>query len=167
MVPGEHPHNFEYRNTVSVRAFTRQMELLTRWPDDWTEGWVEAMTAVARDEANHLAQVMRLLLSFLEDPQAPSAALTALAHRTDRKFIDHLLRKIGSEPSVHAKPNLKHVESFTWLKGNMSLLAELDDAGQHSAVQLIVASGMPRAAVFQVLAQLAAIGKVGGRRAAV
>src|SRR5262249_28976257 len=30
--------------------------------------------------------VMRLLLSFLEDPQAPSAALTALAHRTDRKF---------------------------------------------------------------------------------
>jgi HEAT repeat protein len=111
--------------------------------------------------------VMRLLLSFLEDPHAPSAALTALAHRTDRKFIDHLLRKIGSEPSVHAKFNLKHVESFTWLKGETSLLANLDDAGQHSAVQLIVASGMPRQAVFLVLAQLATRGKLGGRRAAV
>lgn len=111
--------------------------------------------------------VMRLLLSFLEDPQAPSAALNSLAHRSDRKFIDHLLRKIGSEPSVHAKFNLKHIESFIWLKGDMSLLADLDDAGQHSVVQLVVASGMPRAAVFHALSHLIARGKVGGRRAAV
>src|SRR5438132_10894392 len=37
------------------------MELMTRWPNDWLEGWVETMTAVARDEAAHLAQVTRLL----------------------------------------------------------------------------------------------------------
>jgi tRNA-(ms[2]io[6]A)-hydroxylase len=37
------------------------MELMTRWPNDWLPGWVETMTAVARDEAVHLAQVTRLL----------------------------------------------------------------------------------------------------------
>jgi tRNA-(ms[2]io[6]A)-hydroxylase len=37
-------------------------ELLTRWPGDWLPGWVETMTSVARDEAAHLAQVMRILL---------------------------------------------------------------------------------------------------------
>lgn len=37
------------------------MELMTRWPTDWVPGWVEALTAVARDEAAHLAQVVRLL----------------------------------------------------------------------------------------------------------
>jgi tRNA-(ms[2]io[6]A)-hydroxylase len=48
---------------LEKKAATNAMELLTRWPDDWLDGWVEAMTAVARDEAVHLAQVMRLLLS--------------------------------------------------------------------------------------------------------
>jgi tRNA-(ms[2]io[6]A)-hydroxylase len=47
---------------LEKKAATNAMELLTRWPDDWLDGWVEAMTAVARDEANHLAQVTRFLL---------------------------------------------------------------------------------------------------------
>jgi len=47
---------------LEKKAATNAMELLTRWPNEWTEGWVETMTAVARDEAVHLAQVMRLLL---------------------------------------------------------------------------------------------------------
>ncbi len=38
------------------------MQLLERWPQEWVPGWVETMTAVARDEAAHLAQVTRLLL---------------------------------------------------------------------------------------------------------
>jgi tRNA-(ms[2]io[6]A)-hydroxylase len=38
------------------------MELLTRWPGEWLPGWVETMTSVARDEAAHLAQVIRLLI---------------------------------------------------------------------------------------------------------
>lgn len=46
---------------LEKKAATNAMELLTRWPNDWNEGWVETMTAVARDEAAHLAQVVRLL----------------------------------------------------------------------------------------------------------
>jgi tRNA-(ms[2]io[6]A)-hydroxylase len=48
---------------LEKKAAVNALELLTRWPDDWLDGWVETMTAVARDEANHLAQVVRLLLA--------------------------------------------------------------------------------------------------------
>ncbi len=47
---------------LEKKAATNAMELLTRWPNDWVDGWVEIMTAIARDEAVHLAQVMRLLI---------------------------------------------------------------------------------------------------------
>src|SRR5581483_984783 len=47
---------------LEKKAANNAMELLTRWPSDWTEGWVETMTSVARDEAVHLAQVTQILL---------------------------------------------------------------------------------------------------------
>ena len=48
---------------LEKKAATNALELLTRWPDDWLDGWVEAMTAIARDEVTHLAQVTRFLQS--------------------------------------------------------------------------------------------------------
>ena len=46
---------------LEKKAANNAMELMTRWPGDWVPGWVETMTAVARDETAHLAQVVRLL----------------------------------------------------------------------------------------------------------
>jgi tRNA-(ms[2]io[6]A)-hydroxylase len=46
---------------LEKKAANNALELMTRWPGDWTPGWVETMTAVARDEAAHLAQVVRLI----------------------------------------------------------------------------------------------------------
>jgi tRNA-(ms[2]io[6]A)-hydroxylase len=46
---------------LEKKAANNAMELLTRWPGDWTPGWVETLSGVARDEAAHLAQVVRLL----------------------------------------------------------------------------------------------------------
>jgi tRNA-(ms[2]io[6]A)-hydroxylase len=46
---------------LEKKAATNALELLTRWPGDWVPGWVETMTSVARDEAAHLAQVIRIL----------------------------------------------------------------------------------------------------------
>jgi tRNA-(ms[2]io[6]A)-hydroxylase len=48
---------------LEKKAATNALELLTRWPGDWLDGWVEAMTGVARDEVGHLAQVVRILSS--------------------------------------------------------------------------------------------------------
>lgn len=48
---------------LEKKAATNALELLTRWPNDWLDGWVEAMTGVAKDEVVHLAQVTRLILN--------------------------------------------------------------------------------------------------------
>lgn len=48
---------------LEKKAATNAMDLLTQWPSDWVEGWVETMTAVARDETAHLARVTRILLA--------------------------------------------------------------------------------------------------------
>lgn len=47
---------------LEKKAANNAMELMTHWPDDWTPGWVEMMTGIAREEAAHLAQVVRLLI---------------------------------------------------------------------------------------------------------
>ena len=47
---------------LEKKAANNALELMTRWPTDWVEGWVQTMTGVARDEAAHLAQVTRILM---------------------------------------------------------------------------------------------------------
>lgn len=110
--------------------------------------------------------ILRLLLSFLEDPHAPSAAVSVLSRRSDRPFIDHLLRKVGYEPSSVAAQNLRRMENISWLRGDTALLDDLDDAAQHSVVQIAMASGMKRLEVFGTIKHLLLHGKLGGRRAA-
>src|SRR3954447_1697345 len=47
---------------LEKKAATNALELLNRWPEPRPpENWVAAMTAVARDEVEHLAIVTRLL----------------------------------------------------------------------------------------------------------
>jgi tRNA-(ms[2]io[6]A)-hydroxylase len=46
---------------LEKKAANNALELLTRWPGDSCPGWVETLTAIARDETAHLAQVVRLL----------------------------------------------------------------------------------------------------------
>jgi len=109
--------------------------------------------------------VMRLLLSFVDDPHAPSAAISVLARRTDRKFLDHLLRKIGYEPSAIAAQNLKRIDSIAWLR-DLASIDQFDDAAQHSLVQLVTASGMRRGEILKTIERVLVSGKLGGRRAA-
>src|SRR3954453_1598687 len=47
---------------LEKKAATNALELLNRWPEPSPpENWVAAMTAIARDEVEHLAVVCRLL----------------------------------------------------------------------------------------------------------
>lgn len=47
---------------LEKKAANNALELMTRWPGDWTPGWVETLSGIARDEAAHLAQVTRLIV---------------------------------------------------------------------------------------------------------
>ncbi len=108
--------------------------------------------------------IMRLVLSFLDDPAAPSSAMTLLAHRTDQRFIEYVLKKIGFEPSPQVALNLKRMESIPWLQENLSQLSKFDEASQHAIGVLAVRSGMPRRLAFRVIEWILLHGKVGGRR---
>lgn len=112
------------------------------------------------------AGVIGLLLSFLDDPRAPTSALAVVAKRSDLRFVRYLLRKIGHEPSTAVRQNLKRIESVAWLEEGSAVLDQLDDASQHAAVRLAMISGIPRTEVFSVVKHLLLEGRPAGRRAA-
>jgi len=87
--------------------------------------------------------------------------------RSDQKFIMHLLRRIGYAPTATAAQNLKRMDTIAWLRNELSgAIDELDDAAQHSLVQLVMACGMKRADAFRVIEHVLRHGRPGGRRAA-
>jgi HEAT repeat protein len=110
--------------------------------------------------------VIGLLLSFLDDSRAPSAVLSVVSKRSDRKFVQCFLRKVGREPSGHLAHNLKRVETIAWA-GDTAVLDAYDDLEQAAAVRLAMTSGIPRAQAFSLVEHLLQHGKAGGRRAAV
>ena len=110
--------------------------------------------------------IIRLLLSFLDDPHAPSTALSLIAKRSDRKFLRYLLKKVGAEFHPPFTQNLHRIEQIPWLQGEQSLLLELDEAEQRSAIQLAIGSNIPRAAAFRTVEFLLTRGLPEGRRAA-
>jgi HEAT repeat protein len=109
---------------------------------------------------------MRLVLSFLEDERALSAMLSVVAHRSDSVFLSHLMARIGYEPPDAVVANLRRISSIPWIGGDMSVLDDLSDSHQYSAVQMVMHSGVKRLEAFQVIRHLMLHGKSGGRRAA-
>jgi len=111
--------------------------------------------------------VVQLVLSFLDDPYVPSAALSVLMRRHDAKFTHALLRKIGHGVSPIMGNNLKRMQSFACLRTEPAALAQLDEAGQQALVHLTIASGMRRTDVFKIIEYLGLHGKPAARIAAV
>ncbi len=110
--------------------------------------------------------VIRLLLSYLDDPHVPSAVLTVIGKRSDAKFVRYFLRKIGRQPSDVVAGNLKRMQSITWLSQGGELFAELDEPAQHGTIQLAMHAGIPRREAFVVVEQMLLYGEPGARREA-
>jgi HEAT repeat protein len=110
--------------------------------------------------------VIRLLLNFLDDPHAPSLAISLVSRRSDLRFVEHLLHKVGGEISPVVRQNLRRITSFPWLADSLAILDQLGDDQQHAAARLATVSGLPRARAYAIVEHLLTHGKVGGRRAA-
>jgi hypothetical protein len=106
---------------------------------------------------------LRLLLSFLDDPHAPTSVLGVISARSDSRFIHYLMRKIGREPGPAMASNLKKMTLIAWLADGRRIMDQLDDAGQHSAVRFVVASGVPRQQALGFVETVLLHGKPGGR----
>jgi HEAT repeat protein len=110
---------------------------------------------------------MNLVLSYLHDPQAPSAIHHVLARRRDIPFLRLLLRQVGSDMSPEVRANLRRVKSISWLRGEQASLQALNDEEQTNVVHLTMASGLDRLHSFAVLRHLLLHGQLNCRRAAV
>jgi tRNA-(ms[2]io[6]A)-hydroxylase len=138
---------------LEKKAANNAMELMTHWPSDWFPGWVEAMTGVARDEAAHLAQVIRLLIRrggrlgrIHKNPYAN--ALRKLVRRGEAaEIVDRLF--------VSALIELRSCERFA------VLAAASDDAELVAFYRALFASEMGHYKLFLRLAH-----KVGPKAAA-
>ena len=110
--------------------------------------------------------IERLLLSYLDDPHAPLAALQIIGRRGDISFLRHLVKRIGAEPSLTIRANLRRIESIPWISGNVSLLDAMREAEQPGVVHLAVLSSAPRHHALEVVSYILKHGKVTGRRIA-
>ncbi len=113
-----------------------------------------------------LGGVVRLLLSFLDDPHVPAAVLNVIAKRSDLRFVQHLVGKLGQEPCQAATQNLRKLQSVAWLHEGTALLGKLDGTAQQGVVRLVLRCGIPRLQAFTTIEQLLLHGKPEGRRAA-
>ncbi|MCA9248430.1 MAG: HEAT repeat domain-containing protein [Planctomycetales bacterium] len=111
--------------------------------------------------------IIRLALSFLEEHNAPAAAVEILAQRADLKFLRHLLNKSAGDLNVTATRNLRRMHDFSLLAGDLSVLDQFDDRQQAGAIQLLKFSGVKRDSVFRVLRYVLSKGKAQARRAAI
>ena len=76
------------------------------------------------------------------------------------------MRKIGREPTPAMAVNLKKMTSISWLGDCRRIMDQIDDAGQHSAVRFVMASGVPRQQALGLVETILLHGKPGGRREA-
>lgn len=127
------------------RAFAPMMDLLTHSPRPC---------------------IMRLLLSYLDDPLAPLPALHALGRRRDITWLRQMCRRIGNEPASAIRSNLKRIENVPWLKAHQFLLDAMHENEQPGAVRFVTLSGIPRQDALDALSHILRCGLPQGRRAA-
>lgn len=110
--------------------------------------------------------VIRLLLSYLDDPHAPRPALELIAARRDLQFIRQLLRKIGNQPTAVISQNLHRLAEIPWLDDADSIYEALAESEQPAAVHLVAAANLPPPKALQILSLALQSGGEAGRRAA-
>ncbi|WP_425616970.1 HEAT repeat domain-containing protein [Anatilimnocola sp. NA78] len=110
--------------------------------------------------------VIRLLLSYLDDPHAPRGALEILARRRDLQFIRHLLRKIGNQPPPVVRGNLRRIDDLPWLADSGAVFAALSETEQPAAIQLVTEANLPNSQALQMLSLALQDGCAAGRRMA-
>ncbi len=110
--------------------------------------------------------IFELLAQLLRDTSIPIEALTVIAERLDRKFLDYLLHNIGAPVSLRVLDNLRKLKSVSWLADGRDALLELDGRAQSVAIELAKAGCVNRTAYLSILKFLLQHGQPEGRRAA-
>lgn len=146
-------HYEQHKNKLLLEAFVmlvnRENSVLRRvlqHPHD------PAYTTIMRLLAHsHRPGVMRLLLNYLDDADAPSSIFSVLARRSDVTFVRHFLKRFGGGVRSTARQHLKRIESFGWLRDGAKILSALSEQEQRGALELAMTSGISRLDAFEVI----------------
>jgi HEAT repeat protein len=109
--------------------------------------------------------IMERLVEMLRDTDTPPAALKIISRRSDERFVDILLNGLKRPVPIRVLHNMKSLNHVAWLEESRELLLELDSRAQAIAVELALASGLDRGALFEFLAFLLQHGLTDARRA--
>ena len=120
---------------------------------------------VASLSTSAITPTLDLLTDLLHDAQVPSCVLQIVANRQDRKFLNHLLGRVGLPVSLRFGQNMKRLTSIAWLQQGRDVLPRLDPRAQAVAVEVAASSGLERTELLQLLAFLLKHGSAEGRRA--
>jgi len=108
---------------------------------------------------------LELLTQLLHDTNIPRPALEIIAHRSDRKFLDHLLHGIGSPVSLRVLENLRKLQAIDWLSPSRDVLLELDGQAQITAIEIAKAHCADQTKLLSLLRFLLEKGQPEARRA--
>ena len=120
---------------------------------------------VAELQATQDFGIIERLVEMLRDTDAPPAVLNVISRRRDERFVDALLNHIKRPIPIRVLHNLKNLTRVAWLEEHRDLLLTVDGRAQAVAVELALASGLNRSAVFALLEFLLQNGLTEARRA--
>ena len=119
---------------------------------------------------NQSLGVVKLLIEFMQSPQAPHVVTQVVSRRTDTLFVTELLAQVDIGFSPEMRKNLKKIEKFSWLD---SILKSASDdlsfmAREHGRqlVKLVIAASLPRETRLGFLENILHKGTDSGRLAA-
>lgn len=110
--------------------------------------------------------VLRLLLSYLDDPHAPAPVISLIGRRPDLTFLRQLFRRIGAEPGKVVAMNLRRIDTCGWLTPDGAMLDAVQEADQPGLVNFVALTQVDRALAQSLLLRVLKRGGVASRRVA-
>lgn len=114
--------------------------------------------------ASPLSGVMRLLLDYLDDPQAPRSVIQILNRRGDIRFLTRLLHMVHKGISNAARHHLKQIRQIPSLSSGQLDFEQLDEPAAQGLIRLTMATGISRAEKLSVLDRMLKQGSPKARR---
>jgi len=110
--------------------------------------------------------VLRLLLSFMDDPRLPKDVSTALSSRVDARFLEYLFHSIIDRPGKNLSDTLIQFGHLAWAKPGHDVLDILDGKAQSGAITMLMLSAVDKDKKLDFIEWMLEEGKPEGRQAA-
>lgn len=157
-----------HRREEPIKAFLlvtkKDYPLLTSVLDDVHSQACKTIVRLLKESEG--GSYYRLLLSYIGDTNAPQIINNILAEKSDKNFVQYLLKWITNAPSQTMRDALKRFNSFSWVRPDNPELADLIEGQEDCFVQLIANTTLPRETTLAMFEFIFKHSSVAGKRTA-